>query len=432
MYNNVIGYVRSLPEKFTAGSDVFNLLNLSIPVLIGMLIFLNPFPHITSIKEICFYLSVFIVLVLVACRKVELSLETPLLIPFGLFVFWGGLSIFFALDKGNSIHDFYAHLLKYIIFYYILINFFNTRKRFSVLSWVIITSSSIFAIWGLVYYYLILGNALTERWFVSINVTQTPTNTMVIIFAIAALLALHIFLTDKDLYRRIICFVCIFPLASTVFLTQTRAAFLGLFLGVVVILLRNKKALIISLVVLTLIFFLMPVGKRFSSELPRELSGYSVRLHRNLVSLEVVKDYPIIGIGFSQGPYWDFIDIKKYNERVPEKIRQSRSFPTNAADAHNMLLGIAVRLGLVGLALFLYILFAFARMCWKIVKYGKDDFIKGWGLCVASLMVMYIVSGITGTHACHMLELVFYTIFSMITILWRLNTEEKARKSEGN
>ena len=107
---------------------IFQWLNKSIPVLIGIFIFFNPFPHTTAVKEICFYLSVLIVLILYLFKKKDFDFKTPFMLSFALFVSWSFLGLFFALDKNNSIHDFYSHLMRYIILYFILINLFRSKK----------------------------------------------------------------------------------------------------------------------------------------------------------------------------------------------------------------------------------------------------------------------------------------------------------------
>jgi hypothetical protein len=142
---------------------IFKVLNLSVPVLMGIFIFFNPFPHTTSIKEICFYGAVIIVLILICFKKIDFSLKSPLTLPFALFIAWVFIGLFFALDKGNSLHDFRAHLLKYLAIYYILVNFFNSRKRLIILSWIIIISVTIFSIGGLTYFYVILKNPISTR-----------------------------------------------------------------------------------------------------------------------------------------------------------------------------------------------------------------------------------------------------------------------------
>ena len=109
------------------------------------------------------------------------------------------------------------------------------------------------------------------------------------------------------------------------------------------------------------------------------------------------------------------INLKEYNKRVPKKYRQGSIHN----DPHSMPFSIAVRTGLIGFALFLYILFISFKMCWECIRHGKDDFIKNWGMCVASVFVVVIVIGIFEPFFSHVPEVVFYTTFAMITIIWK-------------
>jgi hypothetical protein len=140
---------------------ILNILNQSVPVLMGIFLFFNPFSHTTAIKEICFYLSVFIVLILIWFRKIDFSFKSPLTLPFVLFTIWAFIGLFSALYKMNSIHDFYAYLLKYLAIYYIMTNFFNSAKRLVIMSWIIIVSTIIFSIGGMGYFYLVMGNNIS-------------------------------------------------------------------------------------------------------------------------------------------------------------------------------------------------------------------------------------------------------------------------------
>jgi len=401
--------------KLKIDFKLFESLNQSIPVLLGVFIFFNPFPHTTSIKEICFFLSVFIVLVLLLFKKTKFSLKTPLFLPFGLFVGWAFLGLFFALNKENSIHDFFSHLLKYIVLYYILINFFNSRKRLVALSWTIIISASIFSIGGLFYYYFILGNSLATRYALGLF-TAIPTNLIGIITVFAIILSLHHLYSEIHLYRRAILIICLFPLFAATFLTQTRSSLLALFLAVIISLFKNKRILVALLCAMLIVIAVTPIKNRIRSSNVNIITA--LRMEINHLTFEIVKDYPIIGTGFGMQTY-KRIDLSGYNERVPAKYRYKKIHN----DPHNMLFSILVRVGFVGLALFLYIIFTFLRMCWKSTKYGKDDFIKNWGLCVTSAFIAFFVIGIFEPVFSHVHEVVLFTIFAMITILWRVNKE---------
>jgi len=394
---------------------IFDFLHQCVPVLIGIFIFFNPFPHTTSIKEISFYLSAVIVVILVLFKRTELSFKTPLLVPFGLFVFWSFLSIFFALNVENSIHDFFSHLIRYIILYFIIISFFKSKKRLVCLSWVIIISGTVFSVGGIIYYYFILNNSLSVRF--ADGFTHIPTNFVNFITLFAIILTIHNIFTDNHLYRRAFLIVCLFSLSAATLLTQSRSSLIALFIAGVIMLIKNKKNIFIFTVILLIIIVATPVRKRFSLE----TILHNDRIPNYFIIFEIIKSYPIIGIGFGNETYRTDIDLKDYEKKIPPNIKSIPHPILN--DPHNMLLSIIVRLGLVGFALFLYILFVFGQMCVKTIKEGKNYFIKSWGHCILSASVGFFIIGIFEPSFSHLQEIVLFTILSMITIVWRLNEE---------
>lgn len=88
-----------------------------------------------------------------------------------------------------------------------------------------------------------------------------------------------------------------------------------------------------------------------------------------------------------------------------------------------MVLDVTVRLGFVGLVFSFYIIFVFFKMCRDIIKYGKNNFLKIWGRCFAACFVAVSTIGLFQPIFSHMPEVVFCAIFSMATIIWRLNKE---------
>jgi len=393
--------------------QIFKILNLSVPALMGIFIFLNPFPHTTAIKEICFYSSFLIVLLLIYFKKIDFSFKSPLTLPFALFVAWVFIGLFFALDKGNSIHDFRTHLLKYMVLYYILINFFNSRKRLIGLSWAIIISATIFSIGEIYYFYFMLGNSFSTKLLPGLD--EIAVNQIGFITVTAAIFSLYHIITPGTLYVRIISFVCLFPLCFLSVLTQTRSTALALFLSAIILCFKNKKIMVVCLGIILIAICISPLKNRFIHINPIT----DLRLDINRTTLEIIKDFPIIGIGFGMETYGNrkYINLNEYNKKVPVKYRQKsiHIFP------HSILFSIAVRTGLVGFALFLYILFMSFKTCWNCIRHGKDDFIRRWGLCVASMLVAVIVIGIFEAWSRHIQEVVLYTTLAMMTVVWKLN-----------
>lgn len=404
-----------LNEKHTR-ERISYVLNYSVPVLMGIFVFFVPFPHTTAIKEICFYLSIFIVILLICLKKINFSFKSPLTLPFTLFVVWTFIGLFFALDKGNSVHDFYAHLLKYLAIYYILINFFNSRKRLIILSWIIIISAAIFSIGGLTYFYFILKAYKSARFGFS-HMMNIDLIGFVTIFAM--LLSLRQFRLETNWYFRAILVVCLVGTSLATYLTMSRGSLLAAFIALIVFFIKRNRLLVVYLIALSIIAVNSVPELKGRFLLTNSLKD--VRMGINLTTLEIIKDYPIIGIGFGMETYGysEFIDLEKYNAKIPPKYQQK----TIIRSPHNSFADIAVRTGVVGLALFLFIYFIFVRLGWKIIRYGKDDFIRDWGVCIMAAFTGVFVQELFADGMFGPQAIVLYTIFAIMTILWQFNSE---------
>ena len=401
--------IKSRSIKSITDLELTELLNRIVLVLMGIFLFFNPFPHTTSIKEICFYLSVLIVLILFGFDKSRFSFKSPLVLPVGLFLFWAMLGIFFALNIEHTVHDVYSHLVRYIVLYYILVNFFRSRKRLIALSWIFIISSTIFSVGGLIYSYVKFGWALPVR---VTHLSQRPVNVIGVISGFAFFLALNHIRIESHVYRRTLLIMCLFPLFAISIATYERSIFIAMVLAGIVFLSNHKTKILIFLGVMVLVFVLTPIRHRFNLHdfLDNE------RIGTNYITLQIMKDYPITGIGFGIQPYENMaLDI--YKNRMPEK-NKPRAF---LGHPHNIVLDIAVRLGIVGLAISVYGIFVFFKMCRECIKEGKDDFVKSWSRCMITTFVAFFVIGFFQPIFSHTTEVIICSIFSITTILWRLN-----------
>jgi O-antigen ligase len=405
----------SFNEK-SGKEKIFSILTYSVPVLMGIFLFFNPFPHTTAIKEICFYFSVVIVLVLIIFKKIDFSFKSPMTVPFTLFIVWTFIGLFFALDKENSIHDFYAHLLKYIAIYYILINFFNTHKRLVILSWIVIISTTVFSIGAIVYFYLILNNPLSTRLgtvFLEIHVDLIGFATL-----FAMILSLYNFHTVTSIYHKSILIVALTVTSMATLLTQSRATLLAAIFAFIVLFLRKKK----TMVAFTLIFV---IGAGFIPGLKNRLDldsfFHNARIGIWLTSVEVIKFYPVTGIGFGMQTYGNktFVELEKYNTRVPSQYRQKKII----VSPHNTLIDVAVRTGLVGLILYCFILFSCARMGWMVMRLRDSHAAVDGGMYLLAAFLGVFIQGLFSDGTFGPQVIVLYTIFAMMTILWRISLQ---------
>ena len=399
----------------------FDIIEKSVIVLLVIFIFCTPFPYTTAITNICFYLSLAAVLVLIVFKHIDFTLNTPLAFPLILFLIWAILSISWSLNRGNSLYDVWGHLVNHIILFFLLVNFFNSRKRLAMLSWTVVISAAAFSLVGMFYYYVIMGDSIhaTRLGFLLSNSvnwsTELPVNFIGTITVFAIILCLHLSYQEFRLYRHAAIIACMIPTLIATILTRSKGTFVALIIAIIIqLFIKPKKILLLFIPAIAVIIMLFPLKDRIAA------GSFKERLKINYFTYEVIKDYPLTGIGFGMQTFVNDIDKNLYMKRLPEKYR-----PAEVYTPHNLLLDITVRLGLIGLILFLYLIFAFGKICWKTMKSARDEGIKSTAECMAISFIAYFTIGLSeplflfGASA-----IVFYIILAIMTILWRLNENE--------
>jgi len=404
-----------LMEKNLTASGVSGMAVQAILFLVGLQIFFNPFPQVTAVHELSFYLSLLIlVYVLIREKKSRAFLQSPLNLPFGLFVLWSLIGLAFALNQPNSIHDVYAHLVKYMLLYYLVIFSIRTRASFTVLTWLVTISTVLFSVGIMTHYYLILGNGFGNRLGV-LTYSEMPTNIIPTITVFATILSACHLIRARDWRQRIMAAGFILVFLVTTFATQSKGAIIAFAVGMLAFLAADKKKLALFVlafglaagILQTTTHYFTPMVQRFEQD-PRIGIWYNY--------LEISKDHPVTGIGFGMQTYYDDALLQKYNERVPAAYRGNLLIRA----PHNMLIDVAVRTGWVGLALFLIIIIIYLRMEWTLLCKRQDDFVTDWGRCAAAAFMALFIMGMLENVLSGPPAIILYVIFAMATILWKM------------
>jgi len=397
-------------------------LNNAIVALIALFIFVIPFHYNTAIQEICFYMALVLASFLVAFRKAPFSLKSPLTNPLALFVIWAFIGLFFALNKENSIIDFYGHLIKYIILFYLIINFFGTKGRFLFLVWSLIISTALFAAGLMIYFYGVLGNPLSMR-LLSIDI---PVNILSVIMVFPIVLAANQMFRTRSLSIQVVLLLNLSVITMAIFLTASRFSVAVTLLSLVILLINHKRKAVLLIILIAAMTMFFPVKSRL---LTSNLLDSIKKDPRNFLSypfIEMIKDRPVTGIGFGLDTYADKKIVAKYNAMLDERHRLQEPWISSFNYPHNIYLDIAARLGLVGLLIFFYFVFNYFHMGWRIMRRSRDDFLRSWSLGLMTSFFALLVIGVFESFLGFSISIVLYIQGAMMIILWRLHGREQA------
>jgi O-antigen ligase len=378
-------------------------------------------------QGISFYLSIAILLMLVIRKHTNFSLKSPFAAPFILFGLWVLFCIPFALNKSNSFHDFYAHLLKYIIIFYLLVNYFKSKRLFQILSWIIVVSVTIFSIAGIIYYYVLKGAALQDR--LGLPEVGVDINHIGFLAVPALFMIVVLFAAEKNTYKKVFLLISLISTTSAVVLSGTRGALLGILIPLPFLFIRNKKAVMIAVACILLLILLTPFKNELHIQALKTKIQVDIDVTRSAIwytYAQSIKDHPVTGIGFGMQIY-DADFFMKHNIKVPPKYQVIVSLTQGNPNftPHNTLIDLTVRTGIIGLGLFFYCLYTFFRMGYFLHKNTKDFFIQNWNLCLMACCLSLLIQGMFVDLMIGLQVIYLFIFFAMINILWQMYAGNK-------
>ncbi|PKN83272.1 MAG: hypothetical protein CVU51_12780 [Deltaproteobacteria bacterium HGW-Deltaproteobacteria-1] len=372
----------------------------------GIHILVNPLP-LDSVNEVCFYISCGALIALLLFRKTAFSLRSPLTIWFSLFFFWAVLGLCTTLDFSNTLHDLRRYLLEYLVIFYLLINFYNSRNRLEFLSDLIITSAMVFSIGGIIVFYFI-------------EFQEMYTGFMCFTTILAGTLSLRGVYQPGSMLRQTVYFFCFLVLTMVTMLNKSRGATISLCIALLIMCLHRKKNIILMAVAGVMIAFTPGFTDRIST------MGFTRDIRSKIFRLagEVIKDYPVYGVGYGGEIYRNshLINLEKYNEQLPEEYQQKNGL---VKSTHNMFLDVTIRTGIVGLGLFLLIFLTAVWMLWDIFRRRKEEFFRSWSICLFACLSSFIVLALFADALYGVQGTLLYVNLAMIGILWNLSRKEQ-------
>ncbi len=331
----------------------------------------NQFPHTTTIKEAAYYISLLVFIALFCSRKIAINRISPLIPPALAFIITVAVGSFWAINVENTQHDLYAHLIRYVILWIIMVNILEKRRDVELLITLIVAATTIFCLYSFIDQYIVRKISMHTR-FLS-GAQEITTNLLGIHTIFAINLAIYKLKSLKNIPAKVGLSFAIIILLIASFATQTRSTLLALVLSILIIFIMSRKwlKLLVILTALGITAFYTPVGKRLSSNITS-----NIRIQQVYLCLEIIKDHPLTGIGYGMQTFGKNLDLAAYNRKIKREYPAKKFTDTILANPHDLFTDILVRTGIIGFIMFIWLIVetyrSLLRTIWRKEKYNSD------------------------------------------------------------
>lgn len=187
-------------------------------------------------------------------------------------------------------------------------------------------------------------------------------------------------------------FVSIISL-SGIILTYSRPTLLAIYIALLFLsIVKQDKKIAVSLIVILLVapFILPKAVKNWAKEVeynPLRLmcNDDRIAVYRN--SIKMIKAHPFVGVGTNT-----FMKNYKQYKESPEYRNVVTS---DYMYAHNIFFHMAAEIGLIGLGIFIWLLYKLFIECRNIYRALNDNYLKMVSLSLSACLIAFLVNGLT-------------------------------------
>lgn len=310
----------------------------------------------------------------------------------------------FAKVKSFSIWAIYC---AFMLMYIVIINSVNSKKTLMNLLTVFALSGFLVCLYGVAQY--VFGWDTTQAWMdedmfsdIKMRIYSTLGNPNVLgeYILLALPVSIGLMWTKKSAPAKVVYAGISAVMFGALILTFSRGCWIGLLIAAAIfITFAAGKLWGLGLVALPIIPMVLPetIINRFTSIGDMKDSSTSYRVYIWMGTIAMIKDFWLSGIGMGQEAFTQVYPFYSYNGIV-------------APHSHNLFLQILVESGVVGIAVFLLIVFFFLRKMMTGYQYGgKGD--------TMSTMLTAISAGVCGFLVQGMFDNCFYN-YRVMFVFW--------------
>lgn len=325
----------------------------------------------------------------------------------GLIVMFLGIIIFSAVTSFNFEKSIQT-LAIYIIFavpYFLIINTIKTKNQWYNLIVTFILAGFFVALFGLYQNFFMAATDtswIDEEMFEEIGVRVYSTfenpNVLGQFLVLATPLAFAAMWSVKKMSSKILFLVMTSVMGGCLVLTWSRAAWVGIVLAIgFFLLMKDRRWSSLCILALLILPFVLPenIISRITSIGNMKDSSTAYRVSIWVAALKMAKDYWLSGIGLGMGAF----------ERVYQNYALNGA--GFALHSHNFYLELIVEFGVMGLLLFMLIIFSAFKQIVSIKD--KNSINKNIAIAIGGALIGYLFQGVA--------EFLWYN-YRMILIFW--------------
>lgn len=324
----------------------------------------------------------------------------------GLPIFVFAIVILISTISSNSfkgsLRDLAIHLSGMALAF-TLVNTVDSKEKLNKILTFLIASASLVSLYGL--YQYVVGAEMDAAW---VDVKNNP-NVRVRVYSVfmnpnvlaeylimIIPISVALFWYNTGLGKKTLFFLTTIINVLAMLLTLSRGGWLGFAMSALVyILLVDKRFLLLSIPAALAGIYLLPqtIINRILSigNVADSSSSYRVKIWK--ISLEIIRDNWLVGVGFGYIPFKN-----TFGQYI-------RTMPTQ--HAHNTVLEILAEIGIIGFISFLFLLFVIFKYGIRFIRKSEDRYLR--------LMMAGTISGLAGVMTHGLVESVLYLPKIIIT-----------------
>ena len=438
----------------------------SIEAVIIVMIVLVPaifYPRVIDIfdpiKTLTFSLLVIVGLMLWgfnALKKEEFKIiSNPLNIPILSFIIFCVLSLIWSNSPFISLKELPLFLAGPLL-YFIVVNNINNERQINRIISAILIMGGLFGIYGILQYNGIdfsfwIGNYGRGKVFGLFGNAGYFAEYLILPLSIA----ISLFLVSKNKTIKILLLIGILTMVSTIALTFTRTPYLSLVISFIFMLLlfvisrgkrlfkENKKIFIVIFLVIIIIISLIvvpnPLNKpgtviskiKGGASINQLTQGFSIkrRIATWKFTILLIKDHPLLGSGIGTFKY----NSLRYQAKFFDQGDNRTIYPYGVADkTHNEFLQLAAELGIIGLIIFIWLIFAYFNYGLKILKREKDKYKQGIIIGLMGSVMAFLIDSIFWFPLHHSFTSSLFWLCLGLLVVTGLKEDETVDKNKPN